>query len=508
MHTRCKAMALSLGLALSLAGCAGKSAQPQYLDDRDPQTQEDTCAYTTFFRPAADPQGQPYVGDPMPYYEDGTYYIYYLKDGGDSFQHSVYLATTTDFVRYTEVEEPILESEAGAQDDWIGTGSVCKVGETYYLFYTGHTGNAKYEFAETILLAKGSDPYHFEKVEGWELTPPAELGQKRDFRDPQAYYDEAADTVTLTVTAAQDGTARLLKFTLPGDLADAADAQYDGIIFTNTQVDCWNLECSDTFFLDGHWYVTYSAQDDTLWYAMADARYGPYGEAKRLDGKLFYAAKHVENGTNAYMVGWGRRSELATYTMDVSAWAGNLVVQQLAARADGSLYLKPVDAVAAQFTEAVPLLSAKDSVTLKAVADPKAESPYRYQTAFEGCERFMLRGEFSYTGEASSTASFGLCFDYSGDSVEYKTISLVPAEQAVQLYFNEESTLITETALDLQPGQTYPFTYIQEGSVGTFYVGDAAALTVRLYGSTGKPIRLFTNGVDATFTALQQFTTP
>ncbi len=33
-----------------------------------------------------------------------VYYIYYLKDRGDSRNHSVYLATTTDFVNYTEYD--------------------------------------------------------------------------------------------------------------------------------------------------------------------------------------------------------------------------------------------------------------------------------------------------------------------------------------------------------------------------------------------------------------------
>ena len=63
-----------------------------------------------FFLPAADDFSQAYVGDCMPYYEDGTYYIYYLKEGGDSYHHSIYLATTTDFLTYTEYEDPILEA--------------------------------------------------------------------------------------------------------------------------------------------------------------------------------------------------------------------------------------------------------------------------------------------------------------------------------------------------------------------------------------------------------------
>ena len=65
---------------------------------RTPGSQEEAYEYRTFFLPGVDGTSQPYVGDTMPYYEDGVYYIYYLKEAGDSYNHSVYLATTTDFV--------------------------------------------------------------------------------------------------------------------------------------------------------------------------------------------------------------------------------------------------------------------------------------------------------------------------------------------------------------------------------------------------------------------------
>ena len=59
------------------------------------------AAASFFFLPEKDGFVQPYIGDCMPYYEDGVYYIYYLKEGGDSYRHSIYLATTTDFLTYT-----------------------------------------------------------------------------------------------------------------------------------------------------------------------------------------------------------------------------------------------------------------------------------------------------------------------------------------------------------------------------------------------------------------------
>ena len=75
-----------------------------------PEAQEKSHSYDIFFRPEIDGESQGYVGDTMPFYEDGTYYIYYLKEGGDAYNHSVYLTTTTDFVHYTELGEPVLSA--------------------------------------------------------------------------------------------------------------------------------------------------------------------------------------------------------------------------------------------------------------------------------------------------------------------------------------------------------------------------------------------------------------
>ena len=308
---------------------------------------EDPSPNQFYFLPEKDGIAQGYVGDCMPYYEDGVYYIYYLKEGGDSYHHSIYLATTTDFLTYTDYEDPILEAaDPPAQDDWVGTGSVVKVDDTYYLFYTGHTETDSFEYAETVMLATGSDPTSFEKTAEWEMTPDDSLNQKRDFRDPQGYYDEETGQITFTVTASVDGVARILKYTVSKDLSEIT---YDGIIFTDPIGKVYNLECSDTFKIGDTWYLTYSAQDDVLWYASSEDRYGPYSDPKPLDGPLFYAAKHVENGEQAYMAGWARRSGSERDTRKVSEWAGNLVVQQIKQLPDGSLVLEPVDAIAEQF---------------------------------------------------------------------------------------------------------------------------------------------------------------
>ncbi len=502
-------LALCMTVAL-LAGCGGSEgsagssdssfAQPDYDKDfstlRTPGSQEDAYDYQLFFLPEKDGVNQPYVGDPMPFYEDGVFYIYYLKEGGDSYNHSVYLTTTEDFLTFTEYDEPVLEaSRDGGQDGWIGTGSVVKVGEKYYFFYTGHAGSDSYEYKEKIMVAEGTSPTSFTKVEGWELTPPAELGQKNDFRDPQAYYNEEKGVLELTVTAAQGGVARVVKFTMAKDLKGF---EYEGVILTDPTGAFWNLECSDTFRLGDRWYITYSGQDDTLWYASSENRYGPYDEPRRIDGKLFYAAKHVEDGENSYMVGWARRSESPSSTQEVSAWGGNLIVQQLAQGEDGSLILKPVEAYSESFVDRRELRLEGETASVTAGAR------YSFTEAFTSYERFLITGEFSFTG----TGSFGLAFDFNGREDKYKLISLNPADGTLSLVFNEGSTPITETAVTLEAGKTYSFTYLQEGSVGTFYVDGQAALTVRLYGVSGKSVRLFAENNTVEWTNLREYTLP
>ena len=76
----------------------------------------------------------------------------------------------------------------------------------------------------------------------------------------------------------------------------------------------------------------------------------------------------------------------------------------------------------------------------------------------------------------------------------------------MQLLFNEGSTEISSAAAHLKEGESYSFTYIQEGSVGVFYIDGETSLTTRIYGVTGKSIRLFAENNSVDFTELREFT--
>jgi len=196
------------------------------------------------------------------------------------------------------------------------------------------------------------------------------------------------------------------------------------------------------------------------------------------------------------MVGWARRSESVSSTQDVAAWAGNLAVQEIIQLEDGTIILDPVDSIQDSFSVRRALAVDSSHIFLE------SGSRYSYTDAFTCYESFMLTGDFVFTGEGT----FGLSFDYNGRADKNKLIVIDPASDKLSLVFNEGSTPITETAAVLEPGESYSFTYIQEGSVGIFYLDGQASLTVRLYGVSGKTIQLFAENNAIQFTSLREYT--
>ena len=47
------------------------------------------------------------------------------------------------------------------------------------------------------MVAVGDTPTEFSKIVGWEIAPDSSLGQKNDFRDPQAYYDPETGIISM-----------------------------------------------------------------------------------------------------------------------------------------------------------------------------------------------------------------------------------------------------------------------------------------------------------------------
>lgn len=112
-----------------------------------------------------------YMGDVMPFYDDGVMNIYHLQDTVGTnpvFYHPIARLTTSDYVNYTDCGISLDFDDAAnnpdaakSPDAALGTGSVIKDKQgNYHFFYTGHNDHGQEEglrFNEVIRHAKSYD---------------------------------------------------------------------------------------------------------------------------------------------------------------------------------------------------------------------------------------------------------------------------------------------------------------------------------------------------------------
>lgn len=87
-----------------------------------------------FYTPQEQYVGMPNAtmcGDFMPYYWQKEFYLFFLKD------ECVYLTRTKDFVDFSEARMVIKRGGDEDQEWHIGTGSICRMGEKFYFYFTG-----------------------------------------------------------------------------------------------------------------------------------------------------------------------------------------------------------------------------------------------------------------------------------------------------------------------------------------------------------------------------------
>ncbi len=192
-------------LTLALCATALIACEKKEYCSNDPNAAPDaaTCyavqdygrTYKHFFQPK-----NAWVGDPMPFYDNGRFHIFYLYDQrpAPATFHPWYSATTTDLVNYTDNGEAIACGADGSHEDALGTGSVFKDGNTYYAFYTGHNGDLDpkeiiYWATSTDLKTWTKDTQHsFRAPDGYD---------RNEFRDPIVFKEGNAYKMLLSTRA-------------------------------------------------------------------------------------------------------------------------------------------------------------------------------------------------------------------------------------------------------------------------------------------------------------------
>ncbi|UYN98954.1 MAG: hypothetical protein KIT02_13585 [Devosia sp.] len=270
------------------------------------------------------------VGDPNPYYEDGVYSVFYLRNSG---RHPWWVSQTSSLAQWSAPQEAIPAGDAGTPDYWTGSGSViADPAGGYRLYYTGHNPEArpKEVTMEARAPALGGP---------WTKVPAATFAglptyDEWDFRDPYVFWNEDEAAWWMLLTTRQAGDAAIGLYT-SDDLGvwTPADPLY-------VEASPLNLEVPDLFSEGDYWFLLYSDQREEarqVRYLTAAQSGGPYayGPYDALDGRAFYAGKSAGAGEQRLLFGWVAHKSLRKDAMSL-VWGGDLVVHGLRRTADGA----------------------------------------------------------------------------------------------------------------------------------------------------------------------------
>ncbi len=454
--------------------------------------------YTLFHKPA-----DGWVGDPMPFYENGKFHVFYLQDARDGAAtfHPWHAATTSNFVTYADNGLMIPCGTADSPEKALGTGSVIKKDGVYYAFYTGHNGDGVVYPRERILLATSTDLRNWTKLPEFKIQ--ADQGyDAAEFRDPVLFFDENSNEYKMLVSTrsnfySSEWTAVLAQYRSTDLISwTREDPFYNG-------EGTFMVECPDVFTMNGYQYLIFSDIDDRK----VHYKYRATGSGNwttpaynALDGVAFYAGKTAGDGNNRYLFGWCPTRVDANDTSNYS-WGGSLVVHRLIQQGNGELRIGIPESLNAGINTPVsltPLLSRNTTL-----ADNTYTLTGGEEKAITIFPRFNTASKLSVTIQPSSAKRFGVELAAYGQQEQIYDLVIDPQAGVIRLDRKiNQSVLYTLTSAPLSApvDGKYQLTLVVENSVCTAYVNNEVALTNRIYTMAGNPWGIFAEEGEAEFT--------
>ena len=467
------------------------------LNCRNPQ---EVGGYKYFFRPQ-----HTWVGDPMPFYKNGAYQVFYLDDerpASDQF-HPWHLVQTTDASSFIYRGEAIPCGETNEQDIAIGTGSVIKKDNLYYGFYTGHKWNhVSGQPKEAVMLATSSNLVDWEKVSSFKMFANPGYDQN-EFRDPFVIYDELRSLYIMLVSTRFNQKAVLAQYTS----TDLYNWQIESPFYTDESV--FMIECVDLFEMKGKWYFVYSnINDRKVHYRISDSMYGPWETpaVSSLDGVAFYAAKSASDGNERLLFGWCP-TRIDDKDQNNYNWGGSLVAHKISVQeGTGLLAVSAPPQLSAVFVKEKAFgVIDQTSGIVKSGNNHELNAANGRQTA--RFSRVLNPHKISTTVHVDSEAkNFGFVFGACDDLKLVYALHIDMNEGLLKLAnlsdWNSTSTtyeLLNSVPLVIAGDGIYEIEIIIERSVAVIYVNGQTALTSRIYKMHQNPWMIFSDNGNVTF---------
>lgn len=307
-----------------------------------------------FYRPE-----NAWVGDLIPYYENGMFYAFYLHDprkrkGEYAEETTWHLVTTTDFENVTYHGEAIKRGGNDQPDKNAYTGSVVKSGDEYYAFFTAFNEEFKTDgkAIQSVMCARGKDLYHLKTDENFRFLSDNAIYERFDWRDPYVFFNEEEKCWWMLLASRMKGAGELRGGCIA--LCKSPDlihwSYHKPFYMPNMYV---TMECPEIFKMGDYWYLVFSTFNDRFvtHYRISSRVNGPWKipENDTFDCRADYAIKTASDGKRRFAFGWiASKAECSDF--GVWEWGGTMVFHELLQDPKtGAIHVKAIEAVANHF---------------------------------------------------------------------------------------------------------------------------------------------------------------
>jgi beta-fructofuranosidase len=460
-----------------------------------------------------------WAADFIPFYWQGEYHLFYLKDFRDIPKHGEGTPwchlVTRDFVHFTDHGECLARGTVDEQDLYVFTGSAMYGEGKFHIFYTGHNPHYREQGKpeQGVMHAVSDDLYTWTKVPADTFFSPTDRFEPHDWRDPFVFWNESAKEYwMLTAARLKTGPSRRRGCTALSTSKDLVHWEVQEPFYSPSLY--YTHECPDLFYMNGWWYLLFSEFSEACLtrYRMARSLEGPWltPAIDSFDGRALYAAKTAAGEKDRYLFGWNPTRQGNTDT-GAWQWGGNLVVHQLAQREDGTLAVKVPETVREFFcTQQVFQPEQALNWQTQPGEDILLEADHRFSCVSLGkmpeCARFETSIVFQ-----EPTRSFGLLLRTSQDLETGYSIRLEPQPGRLvldswprpgDLPFMVE----IERLADLRPGTEILLEVYVDGTLCEVYLDHQVAMSARLYNHPEGDWGVFAAEGTARFSNIRLFT--
>ena len=433
------------------------------------------------------------AADFIPFYWQGAYHLFYLKDYRDVPGHGEgtpwWQLVTRDFVAFEDWGEALPRGASGTQDVWVFTGSAIERQGVFHIFFVGHNQH----FAGTerpvqvILHATSPDLRAWKKDEQFVFAAPTTDYEKDDWRDPYVFWNEEAGEYWMLLAARKKtGPSRHRGCVALASSPDLTTWTVREPFWTPDQY--YTHECPDLFRIGEWWYLAYSTFSErcVTHYRMSRSLKGPWIAPANdsFDGRAYYAAKTAGDGAGRrYAFGW-----LPTRAGDKDSgdwqWGGDLVVHQIAQQPDGTLTVHAPESVLSPFSQDMPLAPRAEIGSWAATAhEVNADARGRFSALTLGSLPDECLLEATVTPELGTVAC-GLLLRADQTLDSYYQLRLEPPNQRVVVDRwprPGDQPFMLERPLPMAATTSVRLRVLVSGSCLVAYADDQVALSCRMY---------------------------